>query len=210
MSAEGPVTLRCRLALQFGIQGTQGERARCLCSHPRQRECNGGYKIAVAVIDPFHSHRTSFAPNAGAPVLLLRRRMTRATRRWPAPSRMSSWPVSCICRHVNFAVPMTRQVLTFVAVVHLMSPVSAQTPPAPPPPPPVPPPASAPVASGPAVNVSIPVFLEKNFIGRDPLKESVLGCTPDATARLLQLREALASHTHAGLDEILYVVAGEG
>ena len=125
------MTLRCRLALQFGIQGTQGERARCLCSHPRQRECNGGYKIAVAVIDPFHSHRTSFAPNAGAPVLLLRRRMTRATRRWPAPSRMSSWPVSCICRHVNFAVPMTRQVLTFVAVVHLMSPVSAQTPAAP-------------------------------------------------------------------------------
>ena len=60
------------------------------------------------------------------------------------------------------------------------------------------------------MNVSIPVFLEKNFIGRDPLKESVLGCTPDATARLLQLREALASHTHAGLDEILYVVAGEG
>jgi mannose-6-phosphate isomerase-like protein (cupin superfamily) len=69
---------------------------------------------------------------------------------------------------------------------------------------------SAAVASGPPVYVSIPAFVEKNFIGRDPLKESVLGCTPDATARLLQLREALASHTHAGLDEILYVVAGEG
>jgi hypothetical protein len=66
------------------------------------------------------------------------------------------------------------------------------------------------VASGPPVNVSIPAFLDKNFIGRDPLKESVLGCTPDATARLLQLREALKSHTHASLDEILYVVAGEG
>ena len=66
------------------------------------------------------------------------------------------------------------------------------------------------VASGPPVNISIPAFVEKNFIGRDPLKESILGCTSDATARLLQLREALASHTHAGLDEILYVVAGEG
>ena len=31
------------------------------------------------------------------------------------------------------------------------------------------------------------------------------GCRP-----LLQLRETLASHTHASLDEILYVVAGEG
>jgi mannose-6-phosphate isomerase-like protein (cupin superfamily) len=58
--------------------------------------------------------------------------------------------------------------------------------------------------------VSIPAFLDKNFIGRDPLKESVLGCTPDATTRLLQLREPLAEHTHADLDETLYVVAGEG
>jgi mannose-6-phosphate isomerase-like protein (cupin superfamily) len=52
--------------------------------------------------------------------------------------------------------------------------------------------------------------LDKNFIGREPLKESVLGCTPDATTRLLQLRESIASHTHDDLDEILYVVAGEG
>jgi len=82
-------------------------------------------------------------------------------------------------------------------------------PPAPPPPPPAPvKPAAGP--SGPPVIVSIPAFLEKNFIGRDPLKESVLGCTPDVTTRLLQLHDALASHTHADLDEILYVVAGEG
>jgi mannose-6-phosphate isomerase-like protein (cupin superfamily) len=59
--------------------------------------------------------------------------------------------------------------------------------------------------------VSIPAFLDKNFIGRgDPLKESVLGCTAGATTRVLQLRDPLAVHTHANLDEILYVVAGEG
>jgi mannose-6-phosphate isomerase-like protein (cupin superfamily) len=71
-------------------------------------------------------------------------------------------------------------------------------------------PASAAAAIGPPVHVSIPSFLDKNFIGRDPLKESVLGCTPGATTRVLQLRDSLALHTHADLDEILYVVAGDG
>ena len=58
--------------------------------------------------------------------------------------------------------------------------------------------------------VSITSFLEKNFIGRQPLKESVLGCTTTARTRLLQLRDALAEHAHDTLDETLYVVAGEG
>jgi mannose-6-phosphate isomerase-like protein (cupin superfamily) len=58
--------------------------------------------------------------------------------------------------------------------------------------------------------VSIPTFLDRNLIGREPLKESVLGCTATATTRLLQLRETLAEHVHANVDEMLYVVAGEG
>ena len=88
----------------------------------------------------------------------------------------------------------------------------AFTPPPPPPAPePPPPPEPKPVvASGPPTNTSIPQFLEKNYIGRDPLKESVLGCTAGATTRLLQLRDSLAAHTHDDLDETLYVVAGEG
>jgi mannose-6-phosphate isomerase-like protein (cupin superfamily) len=89
---------------------------------------------------------------------------------------------------------------------------------APPPPEPVPAPpapeaaeeAPAAVAVGPSSSIAIPTFLEKNYIGRDPLRESILGCTPDAMTRLLQLRDPLASHTHNSLDEILYVVAGEG
>jgi hypothetical protein len=88
-------------------------------------------------------------------------------------------------------------------------------PPAPPPPPPAPapPPAPSSVASaptGPATFVSIPQFLDKNYIGRDPLKESVLGCLTDSTTRILQMKEAVSEHTHADLDEIVYVVAGEG
>jgi len=91
----------------------------------------------------------------------------------------------------------------------------APAPPAPPRPAPQPaqaPPSSrvTPAAAAPPVNVSLPAFLEKNFIGRDPLKESILRCTPDATIRVLQLREPVAAHTHASSDEILYVVAGDG
>jgi mannose-6-phosphate isomerase-like protein (cupin superfamily) len=82
-------------------------------------------------------------------------------------------------------------------------------------------PTPPPQTSGPAVTtpppgagdqktVSIPTFLDRNLIGREPLKESILGCTATATTRLLQLRETLAEHVHANVDEMLYVVAGEG
>ena len=84
---------------------------------------------------------------------------------------------------------------------------------APPPEPerPLPPaPPSPPAPTGSPVTLSIPFFLDKNFIGRDPLKESVLGCTAGGTTRLLQLRDPVAPHTHPDLDEVLYVVAGEG
>src|SRR6266851_10135016 len=82
-------------------------------------------------------------------------------------------------------------------------------PPPPPPPPPEPPAPSVPESEGgPPVILSIPAFLDKNFIGRDPLKESVLACTAHSTVRLLQMRDALAEHKHADLDEVIYVVAG--
>jgi mannose-6-phosphate isomerase-like protein (cupin superfamily) len=96
---------------------------------------------------------------------------------------------------------------------------AAPPPPAPPPlppapePPPPPPPSPSSVAStpsGPPVFVSIPEFLDKNYIGREPLKESILGCFADSTSRLLQLRDSVAEHTHSDLDEMVYVVAGEG
>lgn len=86
------------------------------------------------------------------------------------------------------------------------------SPPPPPPAPPPPPPAPAPriVAAGPPVTLSLTGFIEKNFVGRDGLKESVLACTPNATTRLLQLRDPISAHTHTDLDELLYIVAGEG
>ncbi len=87
----------------------------------------------------------------------------------------------------------------------------APPPPAPAPPPPAPKPSDVLPPGGPPVTLSIPGFLDKNLIsGRDPLKESVLACSPFETVRLLQLREALADHAHADADEVLYVIAGEG
>ena len=90
----------------------------------------------------------------------------------------------------------------------------APAPPAPAPAPAPPPESEVPVATAgrsmPPANVSITEFLDKNFVGRDPIKESVLGCLPDAIARLLQIREPVARHAHDNVDEVLYVVAGEG
>jgi quercetin dioxygenase-like cupin family protein len=92
-------------------------------------------------------------------------------------------------------------------------PPPAQTPPGPPartPPSSASTPAAAPPPSGEQKTVSIPTFLDRNLIGPEPLKESVLGCNAAATTRLLQVRGTLAEHVHENADETLYVVAGEG
>lgn len=58
---------------------------------------------------------------------------------------------------------------------------------------------------------SVPLFLEKNFIGgREGRKDSPLGCTPTGTATLHQLRDTWIGHTHDDAEEWIYVVAGEG
>ena len=88
----------------------------------------------------------------------------------------------------------------------------APPPPAPPPAPAPPPPKPALIPpSGPPVRLSIVDFLEKNEIGRgEPLKESVVACNGVETVRLLQLKDPVAEHTHSNMDEVLYVVAGDG
>jgi len=86
--------------------------------------------------------------------------------------------------------------------------------PAPPPPPPPPPPAPEPAkpALGPPADpktTAIPMFVEKNFIGgREPRKDSELGCTSTGSATLHQLREAWVGRFHNDADEWVYVVAG--
>ena len=96
------------------------------------------------------------------------------------------------------------------------NPIDIVLDPAPPPPPPPAPPAPEPPSppplapGGPAITVSIPDFVDKNYIGREPLKESIIACKPLETVRLLQMRDAVARHVHDRVDEVIYVVAGEG
>jgi len=83
-----------------------------------------------------------------------------------------------------------------------------------PPPPPTPAPEPAPPAAippgGRPMTLSVVDYLDRNLIGREPLKESILACNPLETVRLLQMREGVAQHVHQTGDEVIYVVAGEG
>jgi hypothetical protein len=88
-------------------------------------------------------------------------------------------------------------------------------------PPPAPAPAPAAAAPSPATpalpppgtakTVGIPEFLEKNFItGREPHKESLIGCSGLGQALLWQIREPWNGRQHDSADGMFYVVAGEG
>ena len=88
----------------------------------------------------------------------------------------------------------------------------APKPVAPPEPPPKVEAPAAPVLppAGPPTFVSIPDFVEKNYVGGNPSLSSPVGCVPSASSKVVQLREPLAEHTHQNADELIYVVAGEG
>jgi len=60
--------------------------------------------------------------------------------------------------------------------------------------------------------LSIPDFLvsDKNLIGGEPQKTTLIACADGGTARLLQVRDPLSDQQHEDVDELLYVVAGAG
>lgn len=74
---------------------------------------------------------------------------------------------------------------------------------------PEPPPARTPRPMVPHA-LSIADYLDKNLIGSEPVKTSMLACAEGGTAVLLQVREPLKERQHADADEMLYVVAGDG
>jgi hypothetical protein len=63
---------------------------------------------------------------------------------------------------------------------------------------------------GQSVALEVPAFIEQNFVGREPQKTSVVGCSGYATSRIVQIREPLRDERREDADETLYVVAGEG
>jgi mannose-6-phosphate isomerase-like protein (cupin superfamily) len=58
--------------------------------------------------------------------------------------------------------------------------------------------------------MSIPDFLDKNLIGGEPQKSTLMACAEGGTARLLQVRDPLTDQQHPDVDEMIYVVAGNG
>jgi mannose-6-phosphate isomerase-like protein (cupin superfamily) len=90
--------------------------------------------------------------------------------------------------------------------------------PAPEPPPP-PEPAPAPVATTPEPRVgpkgqpqtiSIPDWLEKDFVGREPRRETILSCSGNERTTMIQLNEPMPQRLYEEADIVYYVVAGEG
>jgi len=84
---------------------------------------------------------------------------------------------------------------------------------APPAAPVTPPVSSAPKLPAPGApkTVSLPDFIEKNFIsGREPQKENLIGCSGVGQAMLWQIRDPWNGRQHESADGMLYVVGGEG
>jgi hypothetical protein len=83
--------------------------------------------------------------------------------------------------------------------------------------PPMPEPAPAPVPVGtvgplgePIVVPSIPDLIEKNYIGRQPRKETALGCSGNARTTIIQLNEPQPERLYENAESAYYVIAGEG
>lgn len=93
---------------------------------------------------------------------------------------------------------------------------AAPAPPPPPPPPPAPvkdPEPATPKLPPPGMPkaVSLPDFIEKNFIsGREPQKENLVGCSGVGQAMLWQIRDPWNGRQHTSADGMLYVVGGDG
>jgi hypothetical protein len=99
-----------------------------------------------------------------------------------------------------------------------MSITLTPAPPAPAPPPPAPTPVVEAKPAPPKLpppgqvkTVSIPDFIEKNFInGKEPQKENLIGCSGVGQAMLWQIREPWNGRQHDGADGMIYVVGGDG
>jgi hypothetical protein len=113
------------------------------------------------------------------------------------------------CEHEGF-ITLEREFTVRAGVYGQIEVVLNPAPPPPPKPAPEPAPPAAIPPGGRPMTLSVVDYLDRNLIGREPLKESILACNPLETVRLLQMREGVAQHVHQGGDEVIYVVAGEG
>jgi hypothetical protein len=90
--------------------------------------------------------------------------------------------------------------------------LNAAPPPPPPPAPATPPPPEAPPI-GPAGQpraLDIPALLEKEFIGSQPRRETLLSCSGNTRTTMIQLNAPLPERLYDTADAAYYVVGGEG
>ena len=92
----------------------------------------------------------------------------------------------------------------------------AAAPPSPPPPPPPPPPA-VPAPAAPAVGppgkpltVSVVDVIEKEYVGSQPRRETLLSCSGNTRTTLVQLNQDQAERLYDTAEVTYYVVGGEG
>lgn len=97
-----------------------------------------------------------------------------------------------------------------VAVALNPAPTKAVAPPPPPPAPVAEPAEQRKLRAVEPRQLSIPDFVERNLIGSEPQKTSLLACTDGGGARILQVKEPLNNQTNETADQLLYVVAGAG
>jgi hypothetical protein len=89
----------------------------------------------------------------------------------------------------------------------------APEPPAPAPPEPVPvasPPEPRVGPKGTPQTISIPDWLDKEFVGREPRRETILACSGNERTTMIQLNEPMPQRLYEEADIVYYVVAGEG
>ena len=89
--------------------------------------------------------------------------------------------------------------------------------PPPPPPPPAPAPAPAPPPAAPPVGpagqprtLPVPDLLEKEFVGNQPRRESLLSCSGNTRTTMIQLNMPLPERLYDTADAAYYVIGGEG
>ena len=92
----------------------------------------------------------------------------------------------------------------------LLNPAPEPPPPPPPPPAPAPEPATQVGPKGQVQTISIPDWLEKEFVGREPRRETILSCSGNERTTMLQLNDPMPQRLYDAADVVYYVVAGEG
>lgn len=81
--------------------------------------------------------------------------------------------------------------------------------PAPAPPAPVETPEERVGPKGEPQTITIPDWLEKEFVGREPRRETVLACSGNERTTMIQLNEPMPQRLYEDADIVYYVVAGE-